>query len=127
MSLPAPPPITIRIPPRTASELASVDMDAEDLAKRTFCAVEFRQPIIDIMERHYNAHPLIPGYSAPTPEGIREWAVKQMYQFCESNDLREVWAYLWENWYRPRRWELWARSAYPKISRLRTTMIMESQ
>ncbi|KAJ7475022.1 hypothetical protein FB451DRAFT_1034721, partial [Mycena latifolia] len=82
--------------------------------------------IIDLMERHLNAHPLIPGYCHPSPAGIREWAVKQMYDFCFENDLPEVWAYLWENWYRRGRWELWARAEHPEIPRLKTTMIVES-
>ncbi|KAF7966149.1 hypothetical protein HWV62_39928 [Athelia sp. TMB] len=94
--------------------------------KRTFCTAEHRQPIIDLIEAHLCAHPLIPGYSAPSPEGIREWAVKQTYQYCAEHDLREVWAYLWQNWYRPGRWELWARSVCPEIPVLRTTMMLES-
>ena len=60
------------------------------------------------MESHLCAHPLIPGYPAPTPVGIREWAVKQMYEFCHEHKLPEAWAYLWGNWYRPGRWEIWA-------------------
>jgi hypothetical protein len=80
-----------------------------------------------MMERHLCAHPLIPGYSAPSREGIKEWAVKQMYEFCVKHDLREVWAYLWENWYRRGRWELWARCADDNIPRLKTTMMVEAQ
>ncbi|EGN95280.1 hypothetical protein SERLA73DRAFT_77294 [Serpula lacrymans var. lacrymans S7.3] len=51
---------------------------------------------------------------------------KQMYQFCVVNDLREAWAYLWENWYRLGRWELWAQSYHDEIPVLKTTMILES-
>jgi hypothetical protein len=40
------------------------------------------------------AHPLIPGYAHPSPEGIQYWAVQQMYELCVKHDLREVWAYL---------------------------------
>ena len=47
--------------------------------------------------------------------------------YCVVNDLREVWAYLWGNWYRPGRWELWARSSHEKIVVLKTTMILEAQ
>ena len=101
--------------------------DTEEARKRTFCPVEFRDPIIKLVESHLCAHPLIPGYSAPTPAGIREWAVKQMYEFCHKHELPEVWAYLWENWYRPGRWEIWARSCNPCIPVLRTTMMLESQ
>ena len=56
-----------------------------------------------------------PGYSAPTPAGLQEWAVKQMYQFCCKHELPEVWVYLWENWYRAGRWEIWACSCNPCI------------
>jgi hypothetical protein len=128
--------LTIRVPPRSdkenhgpekfESDPVTVD-DTEKTERRTFCPDEHRRPICDIIERHYCAHPLIPGYSSPTPEGIREWAVKQIYNYCVSHDLREVWAYLWENWYRQGRWELWARSCHPQIAKLKTTMILEAQ
>ncbi|KAJ7868375.1 hypothetical protein B0H14DRAFT_2346627 [Mycena olivaceomarginata] len=49
-----------------------------------------------------------------------------MYKFCIEHDLREVWAYVWESWYRKSHWELWARSAHPEIPALKTTMILES-
>jgi hypothetical protein len=101
--------------------------DEDSPSRRTFCQVEFRQSIIDLMENHFCAHPLIPGYARPTAAGIREWAVRQMFTFCAVNDLREVWAYLWENWYRCGRWELWARAEHPEIPRLKTTMMVESQ
>ncbi|KAJ7043906.1 hypothetical protein C8F04DRAFT_894863, partial [Mycena alexandri] len=91
-----------------------------------FCPAVYRDPILTMMERHYCAHPLLPGNSHPSPEGIKRWAVSQMYKFCVEHDLREVWAYLWENWYRKSRWELWSRSVYPEIPILKTTMILES-
>ncbi|KAL0563702.1 hypothetical protein V5O48_018363 [Marasmius crinis-equi] len=101
--------------------------DDEIEGKRVFCRRHLRQPILDMMNQHYCAHPMIPGYSAPTPEGIRYWAVKEIYQYCSQNDLCETWAYLWENWYCTGRWELWARCSNPKeIPRLKTTMILES-
>ncbi|KAI9104887.1 hypothetical protein DFS34DRAFT_573088, partial [Phlyctochytrium arcticum] len=51
---------------------------------------------------------------------------QNMYNYCEDNDLPEVWAYLWENWYRKGRWELWARCVHEEIPVLRTTMMIES-
>ena len=80
-----------------------------------------------MVERHLCAHPLIPGYSHPSPEGIREWAVKQMYTYCVVHNLPELWAYVYGNWYRKGRWELWARSMHPEIPILKTTMMVESQ
>ncbi|KAJ6580083.1 hypothetical protein DFH09DRAFT_1246058 [Mycena vulgaris] len=42
------------------------------------------------------------------------------------NELPEAWAYLWENWYRPGRWQLWAHAEHAEIPRLKTTMMVES-
>jgi hypothetical protein len=127
--------LTIRIPaPSTIHHSGPVtenepDADEEMMNKRrTFCPVEHRDAVIEMMERHFCMHPLIPGYSAPTPEGIKAWAVKQTYEFCVLHDLRNLWAYLWENWYRRGRWELWARSGNPReIPCLKTTMLVEAQ
>ncbi|KAJ3738611.1 hypothetical protein DFH05DRAFT_1367237, partial [Lentinula detonsa] len=91
-----------------------------------FCPSAHREHIIDVMERHYCAHPLIPGYAYPSAEGIRKWAVRQMYTFCFQNNLAALWAYLWENWYRPTRWELWARSVSDTVPILKTTMMVEA-
>ena len=97
-------------------------------SKRTFCPPECQEPLIEMFEDAYCAHPMLPGYAANHPEAIYEWGVKRIYKFCTEKDLRELWAYLWMNWLRPERWKLWARSANPvEISVLKTTMIMESQ
>ncbi|ESK85102.1 hypothetical protein Moror_3617 [Moniliophthora roreri MCA 2997] len=93
----------------------------------TFCPLELQEGIVNMMENHLCAHPLIPGYSAPSKDGIHAWAVKQMYQYCKEHDLHEAWAYLWGNWYRDGRWEFWARSPCEReILRLKTTMLCES-
>ncbi|KAJ6473033.1 hypothetical protein C8R45DRAFT_1163371 [Mycena sanguinolenta] len=108
---------------------SSEDSEAEEekpKARRTFCHASYREPIINILERHFCAHPLLPGSAPPSPVGIRRWAVTEMYKFCVENRLPEVLAYLWENWYRKSRWELWACSVHPKIPVLKTTMILES-
>lgn len=126
--------LTIRIPPlstirETRPIEAEPDPDEETTpGRRTFCPIEYRAAVVELMERHFCAHPLIPGYSAPTPEGIKAWAVKQAYDFCVLHELPNLWAYLWENWYRRGRWELWARSGNPKeIPRLKTMMFVEGQ
>ncbi|KAJ7774147.1 hypothetical protein DFH07DRAFT_988137 [Mycena maculata] len=100
--------------------------EQEEIPRRTFCPADSRDPILSMMEKHFCAHPLLPGYAHPSPEGIKRWAVLQMYKFCVEHGLPEVWAYLWENWYRRSRWELWARCAHPEIPVLKTTMILES-
>jgi len=111
-------------------EASIIDEDNEDNEKHrrcTFCAPLYHGAIINMMEQHYCAHPSIPGYSLPNPKLIKKWAVQRMYNFCERHRLPEVWVYLWENWYRAGRWELWARCAHKLIPRLKTTMILESQ
>ena len=39
--------------------------------QHTFCPLEYCDAIVDMMEWHFCAHPFIPEYSAPTPEGIK--------------------------------------------------------
>ena len=108
-------------------EEISEDEDRKKKTQRTFCPIDNREPIINMIERHYCTHPLIPGYAAPDPISIKRWAVQQMYNYCVKHELPEVWAYLWENWYRKGRWELWARAVHDMIPILKTTMILESQ
>ncbi|KAJ7246826.1 hypothetical protein B0H12DRAFT_1220454 [Mycena haematopus] len=110
----------------SGSEDEEEEGEGKKRTRRTFCPAIYRERIVSMMEKHYCAHPLLPGYAHPSPEGIRRWAVLQMYKFCVEAGLREVWAYLWENWYRSSRWELWARSVNPEIPVLKTTMILES-
>ncbi|KIM22675.1 hypothetical protein M408DRAFT_56778, partial [Serendipita vermifera MAFF 305830] len=81
--------------------------------------------VVYLLEQHYCAHPLIPGYARPDAAAIRWWAVNEAYQFCFKNDLCELWAYLWANWYCLERWNLWARSTSAEIPHLKTTMICE--
>ena len=126
--------LTIRIPaPSTIHHHSGTEneSDADDETangQHTFCPVEHCDALVQMMEQHLCAHPLIPGYSAPTPEGIKAWAVKQVYEFCTVRELPNLWAYLWENWYRHGRWELWARSGNPReIPRLKTTVLVEAQ
>ena len=124
---------TIKIPPCISNQHGSanqgnvVGKDDKETQRHTFCPPEFHEAIIDMMKCHLCTHPLIPGFAHPSPAGIREWAIRQMYQFCLANNLREVWAYLWENWYRSACWELWARSVHEMIPISKTTMICESQ
>ena len=103
------------------------DDDKEKEGRHTFCPPLYCEAIINMMERHYCAHPSIPGSSPPDPKLIKRWAVQCMYDFCVKHERPEVWVYLWENWYHTGRWELWARSAHKLIPVLKTTMILESQ
>ena len=124
--------LTIRIPALASHEAGAAtedELDEETLnAQHTFCPIEYRTSVVEMVERYFCAHPDIPGYSAPTPKGIKAWAVRQVWEFCLHRDLPNLWAYLWENWYRRGRWELWAQSGNPKeIPHLKTTMFVEGQ
>ncbi|KAJ7241300.1 hypothetical protein C8J57DRAFT_976323, partial [Mycena rebaudengoi] len=79
---------------------------------------------------HLHKHPNFPQRNSEelyiTAEQIYCRAVREMYEFCYANELSQVWAYLWNRWYTPMQWELWARAASEAIPRLKTTMIVES-
>lgn len=95
-----------------------------------FCPKNFRGAIIERFRMHLHQHPEIPINDATrtllTAQKIYTGAVKDMYQYCFNRDLSQVWAYLWNRWYSPPQWKLWARSANPAIPRLKTTMVVES-
>ncbi|TDL17451.1 hypothetical protein BD410DRAFT_708203, partial [Rickenella mellea] len=79
---------------------------------------------------HLHQHPEIPiNDSAGThlnASEIHRGAVHDMYTYCHEHGLVQVWAYLWNRWYCPEQWPLWARSASAAIPRVKTTMIVES-
>ncbi|KIJ27082.1 hypothetical protein M422DRAFT_271770 [Sphaerobolus stellatus SS14] len=114
----------------SGTEDESMDIAEEEFIEGSnglFFPEIYHDLIINMMEHHFCAHLLIPGFSAPTSEGIRYWAVKEMYDFCVKHDLTFCWAYLWENWYNWSSWKLWARAECEEIAILKTTMICESQ
>ena len=79
---------------------------------------------------HLHQHPQIPlngtQNSLLTAQEIHYGAVKDMYDFCFKNDLAQVWAYLWNQWYTLNPWKLWAQSTDSAIYVLKTTMVVES-
>jgi hypothetical protein len=96
-----------------------VEVKAEDSVEeeesnddRVFCPERLRVPLTKMMDKHADAHPSISGEYAPSAEGVREWAVRNTYLFCEENNVLELWAYLWGNWYQLERWHLWTRAPY---------------
>jgi len=95
-----------------------------------FCGKEHRATIIAKFRIHFHQHPAIPFDDDKgthfTAEEIHHGAVQDMYQYCFENDLSQVWAYMWNRWYTPKQWSLWARSASNSISRLKTTMVVEN-
>ena len=94
-----------------------------------FCPLPHRPPILRLLTKHFCQHPLLPErHGQPrTEEHIYRDSVLEAHLYCKNNSLREVWAYLWNNWYSPGKWRLWARSAHPHaIPRKRTTMVVEA-
>jgi hypothetical protein len=94
-----------------------------------FCPKDLRNSIISLFEKHLHYHPLIPDTNGNFLTSTEIWriSVKEMYDFCFTNNLKNVWAYLWTNWYEKNMWVLWARSAVAtEICIFRTTMLMES-
>ena len=54
--------------PAKANAVKTDECDIDE--QRTFCPLDLRDRIISLIEGHFCAHPLIPGYSTPTPTGI---------------------------------------------------------
>ncbi|KAI0799759.1 hypothetical protein BC629DRAFT_1611780 [Irpex lacteus] len=94
-----------------------------------FCPPAHRVAILRLFAKHACQHPLLPDrHGRPrSSHDIRRDAVAEIYWHCHRNNLTEVWAYLWNNWYARDRWSLWARSSHPTcISNHRTTMMVEA-
>lgn len=94
-----------------------------------FCPLEHRLPILRLIAKAHALHPSLPERHAAsrTAGQIYRDSVLEMYTHCQRNNLQEVWAYMWNSWYNPSKWSLWARSAYEAaIPRKRTTMIVEA-
>ncbi|KAH8922378.1 hypothetical protein BT69DRAFT_1220360, partial [Atractiella rhizophila] len=124
--------------PSNVSEYSSAPSGADTIAKMvtvkrklntTFCPTEEREKVLEMMFTHYCQHHTFPVQDKDeiiSAQEIHLRAVWQMYEFCHERDLRECWAYLWNEWYCPEKWVLWARSAFDEIPFLRTTTIVEA-
>ncbi|KAJ9106406.1 hypothetical protein QFC21_001552 [Naganishia friedmannii] len=95
-----------------------------------FCPLVHRGHIVAMHRTIMCMHPSIPSglhnNRHLSAAEIYSWAVREMHEYCFNNDLVFAWAYLWNQWYQPKQWKLWARSASPLIPRIRTTMMVES-
>ncbi|KAI0643905.1 hypothetical protein C8Q79DRAFT_914891, partial [Trametes meyenii] len=94
-----------------------------------FCPAAHQLPLLRLYTKHVCQHTLLPErHGQPrSAADIHRDAVSEMYNHCKRNNLNEVWAYMWNSWYKPNRWKLWAQSAYAQsIPRKRTTMIVEA-
>jgi hypothetical protein len=84
---------------------------------------------VELYRKHLHYHPEFPFDSNGTyltAKEIHERATREMYDYGFKNDLSQVWAYMWNRWYCPNQWILWATSACDEIPRIKTTMIVES-
>ncbi|HEV7737595.1 MAG TPA: hypothetical protein VGO47_09535, partial [Chlamydiales bacterium] len=94
-----------------------------------FCPAPHRLAILRLFAKHHSWHPLLKERHGQTrsAEDMYRDAVTEMYTHCTRNNLYEIWAYMWNSWYSPAKWKLWAHSAYPDaIPRKRTTMMVEA-
>jgi hypothetical protein len=95
--------------------------------KYVFCPAAHRKQALHLVAKHFCEHPFFPDSDgSKTAEQIRRNAVFEMYDYCVKRGLRELWGYLWANWYSPKMWKLWARSTSALLTRLRTTMTVEN-
>lgn len=100
--------------------------DAGRLEPSTKEEIDF---VLDMFSRHFNEHTLIPDRNGVfrQKDTIYWQSVSEAYQWCRQKDYPRLWAYLCVNWYRPERYNIWARAANPsEIPVLKTTMIVES-
>ncbi|CAG8765820.1 3081_t:CDS:2, partial [Ambispora leptoticha] len=79
-----------------------------DNKHQIFCRKDLCEHIIQLIRVHFFVHPLIPTETRP-----------KLY------NLQEIWSDCNE-WYRPERWRLWARSAMEHVNILRSSMAVES-
>ena len=78
-----------------------------------------------MINRHYNAHPWIPlGTVFRTTDQIYRDSVRELYEFCESGNLIDLWAYLIDDWYDQTGGI--CGHVVPHSSHRKTTMMIES-
>ncbi|SAL96433.1 hypothetical protein [Absidia glauca] len=89
---------------------------------------EQQKQILTMMGIHYCRHELIPiGAIYFSNDQIRYKNAREMYDYCVSNNLRDVWVYMYRNWYTRVQYNRWARSAVSgKVPMGKTTMMIEA-
>ena len=94
-----------------------------------FCPAPHHKQLLSIITQHFCHHHFFPTCLGlhQSPAEIHEQCIHEMYLFCKWWGLAEVWAYMWNSWYSPSMWDLWAWSSRSNIlSWLCTTMTAES-
>jgi hypothetical protein len=101
--------------------------------KRLICIADkdTRNLITDLFMTHLHFHPYV--YTAATEpctdaeiKGAWMDQVTEMYNTCLSKCESWAWEYLWKHWYRPGRWELWARAICDEIPIVQSNAMVES-
>jgi hypothetical protein len=105
--------------------------DADEVTSKdpsyVFCPAPHQKQLLPLFTKHYCQHPLFAErHGKWGKEKIHQNAVYEMYNFCYTQGLQEVWGYMWACWYAPKMWCLWASSTSPYISHLHTTMNVEN-
>lgn len=73
-----------------------------------FCPAPHRKQLLHLFTKHFCQHPLFAECDGKwTKEKIHWEAVHDMYNFCYTHGLCEVWGYMWACWYSPKMWHLW--------------------
>ncbi|KAK7206714.1 hypothetical protein BZA70DRAFT_112439 [Myxozyma melibiosi] len=108
---------------KTEAEIAGKDDCLETVAKKE------KSAIVSMFTRHYYLHPLIPDSNGAfsTADEIHRQCATEMYDWCRERNAFRLWGYLYNNWYKPEEWRIWARSGNPDaIPMLQTTTLTDS-
>jgi hypothetical protein len=104
------------------------------MKKRQICVTDqtHRRNIIDLFKVHLHFHPFIfciaePDYDA-TLDMYSNWVdqVTEMHELCRLLDESWAWEYLWKHWYRPDRWNIWARAVSKEIPIINSNGLVEA-
>ena len=99
-----------------------VELNAEGVERST---KKKREILLDLVTKHFNVHP----FFSTDPETIESLYLKNLQEianFCEHENLPNVYSYLLANWYTWNRYILWGRRHHAAIAFTKTTMTIEA-
>jgi hypothetical protein len=120
----------------TQEQPANTQMDPkkDSMKKKQICITDknHRCDIIKLFVVHLHWHPFIhtladAGYDATVDMKVN-WKeqVIEMHDLCKKLDESWAWEYLWRNWYRPDRWNIWARAVCKEIPIINSNALVEA-
>ena len=73
-----------------------------------FCPAAHHKQLLLLVTCHFCHHPFFPTRNGTHQilTQIHEQSVCEMYVFCKTRGLTEVWAYMWSSWYSLSMWKL---------------------